>query len=242
MHCRKYIYSGDVLEIEEYIAARPSGKQAPRGSKENLTTAQQQEQNLRNARKWLTRKINANFGRGDIFATLTYKGNQPSDEQAIKDRSNFFRRSQTLCHRSGKKNPKYIGVTEGMEQSPDHRVHHHVIISGLEAEEIRKLWKNGKVILSWLDPEEDYTGLAHYITKDTGIGPHKKKWCQSKGLKKPKIVKKIIKSDHGRPIKVPKGYKVIVQEMYASERTGKMQYIRAIRIGGMDYATGKGTG
>ena len=40
----------------------------------------------------------------------------------------------------------------------------------------------------------------------------------------------------GVRLKPPKGYKVIIQEMYASDDNGSMQYLKAIKIGGVDYS------
>ncbi|MFT8889460.1 MAG: hypothetical protein ABF904_11665 [Ethanoligenens sp.] len=174
--------------------------------------------------------------------TLTYAGEQPDDDRAKKDLKNYVRRVRDHRRRAGLPELKYIAVTEGSKESSDHRVHHHIVMLAMSMDEAAGIWINGKAITSRMDSRGDYTGLAHYITKDPPSGKHKKRWSQSRNLKKPKVIRKIIKSDHGCPIKVPKGYKAIVQEMYASERTGKMQYIKAIRIGGMDYAAGKGTG
>lgn len=231
---RTLIYSGDVLEIEQYFSPRAAGKIIPRGKNLYLSSEQQKEQNERNAKKVLSRELNANFGKGDIFATLTYAGNQPTEAQAQADMKKYVRRVR--LYRRKKKLPelKYIWVTEGPDEAEDHRIHHHLVMSAMPLDDVLQFWEHGRVIVSRLDPGADYTGLAHYITKQSSRGVHKKRWSQSRNLKKPIVVRKEVKR-HGL-IKAPKGYKILQQELYASDVTGEIQYVKAIRIGGADYA------
>lgn len=232
---RTSIYSGDVLEVEQYFSPRAAGKNIPRGINRHLTSELQKERNKQNARKNLSRLINANFGKGDIFATLTYAGSQPTEEQAQKDMKKFVRRIRNDRRRKGLPELKYIWVTEGLEEAADHRIHHHIIMSAMSLDDVMKFWEHGRAIVSRLDPDGDYTGLANYITKQSSRGEHKKRWSQSRNLKKPVYVRKEIK--RGRTLlKAPKGYKIIQQELYASDTTGEIQYIKAIRIGGADYS------
>jgi hypothetical protein len=107
-------------------------------------------------------------------------------------------------------------------------------MSKMSLDDISEFWEHGRVIVSKLDPRGDYTGLANYITKQSARGIHKKRWSQSRNLKKPVRIRKEVKRNG--LIKAPKGYKIIQQELYASEVTGEMQYVEAIRIGGADYA------
>jgi hypothetical protein len=114
-------------------------------------------------------------------------------------------------------------------------------MSGMSMETVISMWPHGRVIISRLDPGTDYTGLANYITKEPPRGEHKKRWRQSRNIQKPKIIKKEVKHG-GKLINPPKGYKIIQQDFYSSDDTGTSLYVKAIKIGGADYAGGKAKG
>lgn len=82
MYREKKIYSGKILEVELYPVYK-SGREIPRrAKKEKLSTKEQKNLNDKNARKKLTRLINANFGEGDIVIHPTYRDSEmPSTEQ-----------------------------------------------------------------------------------------------------------------------------------------------------------------
>lgn len=240
-HYKAEYFSGDVYECEIYFSLRERGRPIPRGKNTNLSSKEQQEINTRQARKKLIRLINANFGPGDCFITLTYAREPPDMAQAAKDLKNYLRRVRYYQKKQGLPELKYIAVTEAETE----RVHHHVILSSMSADTAIRLWSVkdgvpiGRVLFSRLDPGAEYTGLALYITKEQR-GGRKKRWSQSRNLKRPKVRVKEIKSP-AKLLRPPKGYKVVVQDLYATE-AGQVQYLRAIRAGGMDYATGRGKG
>ncbi|MHC1694634.1 MAG: hypothetical protein AB9835_05015 [Eubacteriales bacterium] len=240
--------SGDIYEAELFFSPRKRGKQIPRSKNINLTSAQQQEVNLRQARKKLSRLINTNFTKKDMFITLTYR-DEPDSDEAKKDLPRFVRRLRLQRRNMKLPDLKWIAVTEGGHDEEyikthkhlhdhDPRLHHHVIISGgVSLEALQEMWEHGTIIASMLSSEREYTGLAHYITKEPKE-KHKKRWSQSRNLEKPKVVVKEIKSPR-HEFKAPRGYVVLVQELYVSEMTGVSQYMKAIRRGGVDIALGK---
>ena len=85
MYREKKIYSGKILEVELYPVYK-SGREIPRrAKKEKLSTKEQKNLNDKNARKKLTRLINANFGEGDIVIHPTYRDSEmPSTEQEAR--------------------------------------------------------------------------------------------------------------------------------------------------------------
>ena len=220
------IWSGDVYEAEIYFSPRTAGKSIRRGANRETSCLKQQENNLRQARKKLARLINSNFSRRDIFVTLTYV-NEPGGE-ARRYLVNFLRRERNRRRRVGEMELKYIAVTE----SSATRTHHHIIMNAAAIEELTRLWPHGRVILSALDNDADYTGLAHYITKESGQG---KRWSQSRNLQKPITRRKEIKSRTHR-LRPPKGYLLRVDDFYYSENIGGMSYIKAVKIGGVDLS------
>ena len=231
---RKVIYSGDVVEIEEYFSPRRAGENIHRGANKNMTSEQQAEWNLQRARKKLARLINANFKEGDLFITLTHR-NAVSADDGKRELAKFFRRVREYRKRHSLPELKYIGVSETGKRG---REHHHIVMSEHDVSHISKLWKLGRVITSRLEPGGDYTGLANYITKETD-GGRRKRWCSSRNLDKPTVIVKEIKKVT-KSFEPPKGYVVVHQNVYYSEITGSMRYLRAVRIGGYDYARGSG--
>lgn len=228
---RTTYYCGDVYEVEEYYSPRIRGKRIPRGKNQHLSSEQQMELNLRNARKKLSRTINTNFGKGDVFVTLTY-AEEPTEGVARREMTNFLRRVKRYRQKEGMSPLKYVAVTE----MSDHRIHHHMILNAISADAVFSQWKKGRAIISKLEPGGDYTGLANYITKEASLYGRGKRWSQSRNLKKPKIRVRMIKKEKLTPLNPPRGYKVIQQQFYVSEATGQVQYLRAIRIGGADYS------
>lgn len=233
---RKQIWSGDVYEVEEYYSPRQAGEKYARGDNVNLTPDQQRELNARRATKQLSRLVNANFGPKDLFITLTHAERVNRDD-AIKFRTAFLRKVNRIRAKKSLPTIRYIAVTE----CGSGREHHHIIISGgMSLDEILDCWQQGRAMVSKIESGGDYTGLANYISKEPPE-EHKKRWSQSRNLKKPTVKRSIIKGDGGRrrPMRVPKGYKVIQQNEYYSEETGETRYMRAVKIGGADYAQGK---
>ena len=81
---------------------------------------------------------------------------------------------------------KYVYVIEyGGKDGKRKRVHHHVVMSGMDRSAAEELW-NGK---GWanarkLQPDEyGLEALARYVTKEANGG---KRWCASRNLSEPK--------------------------------------------------------
>lgn len=232
----KKIWSGDVYEAEEYYSPRCIGKNYERGRNELLTSKEQQERNLRYARKKLSRKINANFKRGDLFITLTHI-DRVDYVEARHQLGNFLKRLKRWRKKHGLEPLKYIAVTE---EGKSKRKHHHLIINGMgiSLQELTDLWGLGRVMVSQLEPGGDYTGLAKYITKEC-LPDRSKRWTCSRNLVDPKIKVVEMKSEKPkRRMTVPKGYREVERYEYISDEIGGMRYLKAIRLGGEDYAEG----
>ena len=129
---RKKIWAGDVYEVEEFFSPRKVGKKYERGMNENLTTEEQKKRNLQQARKKLTRLINANFGGKDYFLLVTHD-NLATVEEAKKEIRNFFRRLARWRKKEGLSDLKYISVVETQG-----RIHHHIVMNGLEGKSMKE--------------------------------------------------------------------------------------------------------
>lgn len=231
---RTKILSGDVLEVEEYFSLREQGKKIPRRKGKFIPTSlRQMNLNDKNSKKKLRRLINSNFRKGDLWIRLSYE-NEPDFETAVKDFRLFIRRVRDYRKRNGLPPLKYIGITdtEDAEGEPV-RIHHHIIMQDMNIYDLKALWQLGWVDVRWLYPDGDYSRLANYITK-TARKAHRKRWSQSRNLKKPSVEYQVVKrSPH--LLKPPKGYRAVEQTCIVSEETGTIKYLRAVRIGGADY-------
>ena len=180
----KTIKSGNVLECEIY----PIWKchRETRAARENTTRKEQQELNTRNARKLFARRLNANFTDADLCVTLTYWGELPDEKKAQKDIRNYLRRVRAWRKRNGLPELKYAYVVEWADgDGRRKRVHHHVVMSGMDRNEAEKIWRLGRAQAAWLRPEDGtLEGLAQYITKQ----PTKhKRWQTSRNLTEPTV-------------------------------------------------------
>lgn len=182
---KKY-YSGRYLEVEIYPISRQEQKKK-RGEKEKESRKVQKNLNDKNAKKHLRRILNANFTDKDIVIHLTYdKENLPSsEEEAIRDRNNFVRRVKNYRKKHELDELKYVSVLEYREavngdRRTSTRIHHHIVMSGINRDDVENLWRKGRANADRLKANEvGYEELANYIAKDPR---GKKRWCQSRNL------------------------------------------------------------
>lgn len=181
----KTIRAGEVLEVEIYPLWRTRNE--IREAKRHTSRKAQINLNEKNARKNLIRKINANFGRKDLCVTLTYQdGFLPDEQQARKDIRNYLRRVREWRRKRGMTELKYVYVIEyGGTDNRRKRVHHHVIMSGMDRDAAEQLWGKGYANAHRLQPD-DYglEALARYMLKEP---KNTKRWASSKNLVEPKV-------------------------------------------------------
>ena len=207
-YIKKTIIAGDTIEIEKHYSAR-YGRRCQRSANSQQTRPEQAEVNQRQAEKTLRRLINANFGVGDIHLVLGYKREHTrTPEQARKDKEQFLRGYRRWCKEQGE-TPRYITVTEYENK----RVHHHLVIGAVPMAVLYELWPWGRPHITPLDSSGNYGQLAAYLIKETSRtferaeAPQRKRWTQSKGLKKPEIKREEIRADRWAQEPKPKqGY------------------------------------
>lgn len=185
----KKIYSGKMLEIEIYPVSNKERKQK-REKKEKVSAPKQKNLNEKNAKKHLIRLINTNFTDQDLAVHLTYTQEElpGSEEEARKDVVNYIRRVKHYRKKNELPPLKYIAVIEFKEPEQTNkgiRIHHHIIMNGMDRDIAEQLWGKGRANADRLKEDEyGYEGLARYITKDPRGS---KRWTQSKNLKQPII-------------------------------------------------------
>lgn len=180
------IKAGDVLEVEIFPIWNTQNE--VRRAKKAATREAQKNLNDRNAKKKLIRKINANFTEEDLCVTLTYKGGYvPDEEQARRDIRNYIRRVREWRRKNGLPEMKYVYVIEyGGGDGRRKRVHHHVIMSGMDRDTAEALWQGRGWANSRRLQPDDYglEALARYMTKEPNGG---KRWAASRNLVDPKV-------------------------------------------------------
>jgi hypothetical protein len=197
----KRILSGDYLEIEGFPVWTWQ-REATRAKRIKPTEDAQRNQNEKDARKKITRLMNANFTPSDISITLSYAGEQPGSlEQARRDVQNYLRRVKRWREAHGLPEIKYIYVIEYVgEDGRKQRAHHHIVMSEMDRDEAEKIWQRGRANSKRLKPDEyGLEALARYFIKTKGHRAiNEKAWAASRNLKKPKVTfseKKISKRD-----------------------------------------------
>ena len=229
-YLRQSIYYGNKCHVEEH-AAPAFGKNRQRPPRKADTTKEQEKLNDEHAAKRLRMKIVCNFiDHEDIFFTLEHSLGV-KEEQVKKARTVFLDEMRKFFQKQGKE-LKYIWVTEKQGCW-----HHHMIMSKTDLDTIRKFWKKAtegmrrekenRVVLSPLDPFDEYRGLAKYLiepekpsrkenpTPEEMINAKQKRrkgarrYSCSKNLEKPVIETKEIKRITKTEPKPPKGYKLL---------------------------------
>ena len=185
------IKSGTTLLESQVYPSFDNKADMPKTKKKRETSPSQSNLNDKNARRYLIRLANINFGKGDIWATFGWdNGHKPQDmEQAKKDVVNFIRRVNRRRKKAGLENIKYIYIIAIDEHV---RPHFHILMTGdgVDRDELEELWgKCSRPNTRRIKPDDDFliTGLATYISNN----PHgTKRWCPSKNLQKPEEPKR----------------------------------------------------
>ena len=190
----KEITAGEQFEIEIYPQFR-SMKEIPKEGRRVVRDNSKAQKNLndKNARKYVERKINQNFGDKDIWMTLTYDdGHLPPDgdmDAANRDMVNYIKRINYQRKKMGLPNARWIYVTE-YSRTAEIRWHHHIVIDGdLDMDILEKCWKNGRrnEVRRLEKDDNGLSGLANYIVKQKDRLKSEKRWHCSKNLQEPGI-------------------------------------------------------
>lgn len=193
VYALKEIRAGEQFEVEIYPEFKKMDDVPVEGRIKRDNSKAQKNLNDKNARKYVERLLNENFGDSDIWVTLTYgAGKEPQDmNEAVKNMQNYIRRVN--YQRKKRKLPpaKYIYITEW---SPDAEIrwHHHLVMDGLlDMDTVESTWKKGRRNETRRLDKDEYglTGLSNYITKEKDRKKGEKRWNSSQNLRQPRIRK-----------------------------------------------------
>lgn len=186
VYWRKTITSGKIVEFEIY----PMWKckhDIPRNKNRVKSKQSQKNLNDKNSKKVVVRLLNTNFGKEDLYITVTYKdGYLPDEKIARRDMQNYIRRLKRYRKKMGLDELKYIysiGYEDNPEESKKVRIHHHLVINKMDRNVVEDLWGKGTANAKRLQPDDfELTGVGKYIANQ---GPER--WSASRNLKKPKV-------------------------------------------------------
>lgn len=183
------IRAGRMVRIVVYRQAVRSDPPAVRAAKERVSSEARCRINARTSREKCEEVMAANFDRGDLFVTLTYREAPASRESAVRALGVFLRRLREARARRGE-TLRYLKNAEHIrDDGSEGRWHHHLVINGTGAdyEEIREIWATWGDNVDFeglLSDGESYESRARYLCKERPpLG--KQCWTPSRGLHRP---------------------------------------------------------
>ena len=203
---RREIRSGPFVEVCLYSLPDFRDTDRSRAEKRKHTTAAQKALNLKSATKRLARILACNFGRRDLFITLTYDDEHlPGSIDRAKENVRRFISQLRQLRKDAGQILKYVYTTEGLHG--EHRYHHHIVLNAVSREDlelIRFLWQQGSAdvkrihkchFAKWEIPFPDcwkypnYAGVAGYLTKEKAEDRPNgaQAWTPSRNLERPAI-------------------------------------------------------
>lgn len=212
-----YIYreyrAGQTVEVYKTYSAR-YGKNLPRGPNCNPTPEAVKKNNERIAEMKLRLLLNENFQRGDLFVMLTYA--EPVEPLQARDELAKFIRSARAKYKAAGSELRYISVTEYCNA----RIHHHIVMNSIDPRILQDVWGDRGQVRSEQLYGNDFAGLAAYLIKETKKtfrdenSPSKKRWNQSKNLRQPKTIVRVISAKRwAQEPKSRKGYVLITDSI-----------------------------
>lgn len=194
VYALKEITAGEQFEVEIYPQFR-SMDEVPREGQRTVRDNSRAQKNLndKNARKYVERLINQNFGDNDIWLTLTYDDRHlPPDgdiDAAIRNVQNYIRRVNYQRKKRGLPNAKYVYVTEYNPEA-EIRWHHHIVMDGaLGMDIVEGCWKQASrnEVRRLRKDENGLSGMSNYMVKEKRRIRSEKRWNSSQGLQDPDV-------------------------------------------------------
>ncbi len=216
-HIERIVMAGKVMEIEKYHSSRYDCKGEKRRKKENVSIEAQKKVNIRLATRNLRWKLNTNFTDGDLWVEYDYRKElRPgSSIEMQRDMTDFLKLVRQEYESRGVK-LKYVYCKE---IGPKGAAHIHMVMNYCEGitQILHRCWKKGGVHIDPLYTDGDYSHIAEYMHKyaDRTIETEGKligkRFYPSKGLKQPKIIKRVVGSinTYHECARERKGYYVI---------------------------------
>ena len=190
------IEAGRMVRILVYKQVLTSDEPAVRAAKTKISTPARERINARTCWQHCEETMAANFDRGDLFVTLTYREAPRTRDHARRMLGVFLRQLRAARTRRGE-SLRYIKNAEHLrDDGSEGRWHHHLVINGTgrDYEEIRELWSawgDNVDFEGLLENGESYETRARYLCKEKPpLG--KQTWTPSRGLRKPRRTSELV--------------------------------------------------
>lgn len=221
-----------------YSQALISDAPKARAAKTKCSTAARQKLNFRAAWQKLRLLLCCNFGRGDLYITLTYDdAHLPTNRKAAKKSVQGFIDKLRAARKAAGEDLKYVYVTqELLDDGIGRRLHHHMILNAGSArkdyELIRSLWTFGDNIEILQLGEhsmftDDFLEIAQYFCRERdpdakvyNVGD--RCWCASRNLARPEVVSEMV--DDNVTICAPPGARILDSDHKMNE-FGSFDYL-----------------
>lgn len=209
------------------------GPKKPRSDRRpGSSSLARKDSNAQSQARKLAMILNCNFGVKDYLLTLTYDDLHLPDTADEADKlCQLFMRRLTRVLKAAGRSCRWVWSTCDKSMRSGHvgesvRLHHHVVISGLDLEpmpDIGGIWKNGFADLKRLEEHKDMAPgqvaldpVAAYIARQAVEGPNRQKWHSSRGMEKP-VVSRVESLAAPEPMKTPAGAVIIDSSEYNAE-------------------------
>ncbi len=201
-YIKEICVAGKTIEIKFYYSVRSHPKGEKRARKEKETTEAQKRVNHRKAEQELRRLLNENFEDGDYlvrldFSRMFFPDGSEQMQAYIKDALRKLRKEYI----NAELKLKYVYVKE---VGPRGGRHVHMVMNKCDPDILARCWTYGGIHIDLLNTNGQYRKIASYFVKYSErtektegrlIG---KRWNPSQGLRRPKVIKKVITSNKFR--------------------------------------------
>lgn len=187
---KKIIVAGPLVKECIYPIIAPRDGLGVRNGKKALSSDAQQRMNLKYSYQKLELLFYANFGKKDLYFTLTYEDRHlPRNRKEAREAMRaFWKRLRKERKKKGQE-LRYIYNIE--HKHGDARWHHHAVVNatGDDYELILKLWGKGGVDFKKIriDREKNFETLARYFCKEEREKVGDQLWSSSTNLRKPEV-------------------------------------------------------
>lgn len=202
-YIKEVCVAGDTIEVCKYYTYRIGVKGEKREKREKPTSEAQKKVNQRKAEKELRRLMNANFKNGDALVRLDFRERPVGSEEMQGIMAKAIRKLRREYSKEGKP-LKYIYVKE---VGPKGSRHVHMVLSkeGMDVLDVLlRCWPYGNIHIDPLNTAPQFAKIASYFikyaakTEETEGKLIGKRWYASRNLTKPKVTKRIIRSNRFR--------------------------------------------
>ena len=195
--------AGGTMEICRYYTPRIGVKGEKREKREKLTPEAQKRVNQRLAEKTLRRTMNENFANGDVLVRLDFRDRPAGSREMQRLIADAVKKMRREYRKAGKP-LRYIYVKE---VGPRGGRHIHMVLGREDMDVLavlQKCWPHGGIHVDPMHTAPQFGQIASYFikyasrTEETEGKLVGKRWYASRNLRKPKVTKRVVKSNRWR--------------------------------------------